>query len=211
VLTTDPVTTVHDVGRGIAGMIDAAIAAEDTPARIQFSRAVDAVGSASARDIGRAAGSAVGNAALTVVPGAALGKVAALRRLRNAVPRTTFDPPQIGWVKENLGEDNLARRYNDAATGARPGQAPTLMRTMPDGSRRPVKFDGVLGEYVIDRKWSVVKRPRARAQLLRQSAVLAEHRLIGIWEVPTEAEKIQALKLFQEMQVTNIKVRIAKP
>lgn len=27
------------------------------------------------------------------------------------------------------------------------------MRTMPDGSKRPVKFDGIQAEYVIDRKW----------------------------------------------------------
>lgn len=33
-LTTNPVTTVRNAGRGIAGMIDAVIAAEDTPARI---------------------------------------------------------------------------------------------------------------------------------------------------------------------------------
>jgi len=85
------------------------------------------------------------------------------------------------------------------------------MRTMPDGSKRPVKFDGVQGEYVIDRKWRVMDRPRARAQLLRQSEVLAQHRLIGTWEVPDEAERIAALKLFRKMKVANIKVRVVKP
>lgn len=39
-LTTNPVTTIRNAGRGIAGMIDTAIAAEDTPARIQVSCAV---------------------------------------------------------------------------------------------------------------------------------------------------------------------------
>jgi hypothetical protein len=114
-------------------------------------------------------------------------------------------------VKENLGRDTPAKRYNDSATGAQPGQAPTLMRTMPDGSKRPVKFDGVQGEYVIDRKLKVVDRPNARAQLLRQSEVLAQHRLIGTWEVPNEKQKIAALKLFKKMNVTNIKVRVVKP
>jgi hypothetical protein len=81
-LTTNPVTTVRNVGRGIAGMIDTAIAAEDTPARIQVSRAADAIDNASAREIGRATGSVVGNVALAVAPGAALGRVSSLRRLR---------------------------------------------------------------------------------------------------------------------------------
>lgn len=86
-----------------------------------------------------------------------------------------------------------------------------MMRTMPDGSKRPVKFDGVQGEYVIDRKFRVVNRPRARAQLLRQSEALAHNRAIGTWEVPNEAERIAALKLFKEMKITNIKVRVVKP
>ncbi|HEX7822047.1 MAG TPA: hypothetical protein VF463_15675 [Sphingobium sp.] len=211
VLTTNPVTTVRNAGLGIASIIDTAIAAEDTPARIQVSRAADIVANASPREIGRATGSVVGNVALAVVPEAALGKVSTLRRLRGSVPDIPHEPPQIGWVKENLGRDTPAKLYNDAATGARPGQAPTLMRTMPDGSKRPVKFDGIQSEYVIDRKWKVVDAPNARAQLLRQSEVLAQNRLIGTWEVPNEKQKIAAIKLFRKMNVTNIKVRIVKP
>lgn len=84
------------------------------------------------------------------------------------------------------------------------------MRTMANGSKRPVKFDGIQGDYVIDRKWSVRDMPRARAQLLRQSQVLAEHRLIGTWEVPTPIQKIKALKLLKKMNVTNIHVRVVK-
>jgi hypothetical protein len=210
-LTTNPATTVSNINRGIAGMIDTAIAAEDTPANIQIARAIDAAAHASAREIGRATGSVVGNAALVVAPGAALVKVSALRRLRGAAPRPSFDPPQIGWVKENLHSKEAWKLYNDGAPGARPNQAPTLMRTMPDGSKRPVKFDGFEGDYVIDRKWSVSDRPRARAQLLRQSQALAEHRLIGIWEVPNEKTRIAALKLFKKMNVTNIKVKVVKP
>ena len=210
-LTTNPVTTVRNAGRGMAGMIDAAIAAEDTPARIQASRAASAVANASARDIGRVTGTVAGSVALAAAPGAALSKAAALRRLRMARPRTTFDPPQIGWVTETTKSQKPWKAYNDAATGAQPGRAPTLMRTMADGSKRPVKFDGIQGDYVIDRKWKVVDAPRARAQLLRQSKVLAEHRLIGTWEVPTPAQKAKALKLFKKMKVTNIHVKVVKP
>lgn len=155
--------------------------------------------------------SVVGNTALAVAPGAALTKVSAVRSLRNAKPRPTFDPPQFGWIKENLGKDSVAKRYNDTATGARPGQAPTLMRTMADGSRRPVKFDGVEGDYLIDRKWSAMGKPRAIEQILRQSEVLKQHGLIATWELPTPAKRDVAIKLLKKLQVTNIKVRVVKP
>jgi hypothetical protein len=210
-LTTNPATTVRNAGRGIARMIDVAIAAEDTPARIQVSRAASAVANASARDVGYATGTVAGNVALAAAPGAALSKASRLSQLRKAVPRTSYDPPQIGWVKETGKSDEPWKLYNDTATGARAGQAPTLMRTMADGSKRPVKFDGIRGDYVIDRKWKVVDAPHARAQLLRQSEVLAEHRLIGVWGVPTPAQKTKALKLFKKMNVTNIHVRVVKP
>ena len=210
-LTTNPATTVLNTGRGVAGMIDAAIAAEDTPARIQVSRAAGAVANASARDIGRATGTVVGNVALAAAPGAALSKTVELRLLRMARPRTTYEPPQIGWVRETTKSEKPWKSYNDAAPGARAGQAPTLMRTMADGSKRPVKFDGIQGDYVIDRKWSVRDMPRARAQILRQSEVLAEYRLIGTWEVPTPVQKIKALKLLKKLNVTNIHVKVVKP
>jgi hypothetical protein len=210
-LTTNPVTTVRNAGRGIAGMIDAAIAAEDTPAHVQISRAADAVANASARDIGHATGSVIGNVALAVAPGVVLSKVSAARSLRMARPRTIYDPPQIGWVKETVTSDKPWKAYNGSAVGSRPGQAPTLIRTMPDSSKRPVKFDGVQGDYVIDRKWTIVTAPRARSQVLRQSEVLAQHRLIGVWEVPSSAQKIKALKLLNRMNVNNIKVRVVKP
>jgi hypothetical protein len=214
VLTTNPVTTARNAVLGIAGTIDRAIAAENTPARIQLARARDAVANASARDIGRVTGSVAGNVAVSVAPGAALAKVSAMRRLRMARPSAgPFPPPQIGWVKENLGRDSPAKRYNDAAPGARPGYAPTLTRTMPDGSKRRVKFDGREGggEYPIDRKLGVSGKPRSVAQILRQSDVLAQHRLIGIWEVPTLVERKKALKLLKKLNVTNIKVKVVEP
>ncbi|RZM37631.1 MAG: hypothetical protein EOP67_00210 [Sphingomonas sp.] len=210
-LTTNPVTTVRNAGRGIAAMVDTAIAAEDTPARVQVSRTADAISNASARDIGHATGSVAGNVALTVAPGALLSKVSALRSVRMARPRTIYDPPQIGWVKETLKPNELWTAYNDSATGARAGQAPTLMRTLPDGSKRPVKFDGIQSDYVIDRKWGVRDAPHARAQILRQSQVLAQHRLIGTWEVPNPTQMAKALKILKKLNVTNIKVRVVKP
>ncbi|MFS0771577.1 hypothetical protein [Sphingomonas sp. 1P08PE] len=64
---------------------------------------------------------------------------------------------------------------------------------------------------MIDRKWSVVDRPRSRAQILRQSEALAEHRSIGTWEVPTPVQKTKALKLLKQMNITNIHVKVVKP
>lgn len=210
-VTTNPITTVRNAAIGVAETIDSVLVAENTPARIHIARAVDTIAKASPRDLGRATGSIVGNVGLAVVPGATLSKVSALRRLRAVTPRAAYDPPQIGWVKETTRSEELWKAYNDSATGARPGQAPTLMRTMADGSKRPVKFDGVQGDYVIDRKWSVRDAPRARAQILRQAEVLAQHHLIGTWEVPNLAQKAKAIKLLKKMNVTNIHVKVVKP
>lgn len=44
-----------------------------------------------------------------------------------------------------------------------------------------------------------------------QSEALAQHRLIGTWEVPDEKQKIAALKMLRRVKVTNIKVRVVKP
>ncbi|MET0374340.1 MAG: hypothetical protein ABW128_08790, partial [Rhizorhabdus sp.] len=88
---------------------------------------------ASAHDLGGAVGSTAAHAALAIAPGATLSKVSALRQVRTAGPSgVIYDRLQVGWVKENLGRDGPAKLYNDAATGARPSHAPTLMGTMPD-------------------------------------------------------------------------------
>jgi len=126
-------------------------------------------------------------------------------------PRVTCAPPQIDWVKEMVLSEKPWKAYHVSATGSRAGQAPTLMRTMADGSKRPVKFDGVQGDYVIDRIWSVRDMPHARAQILRKSKVLSRHRLIGIWAVPAPAQRTKSLKLLKKMNVTNIKVKVVKP
>ncbi|GAA4215695.1 hypothetical protein GCM10022253_10720 [Sphingomonas endophytica] len=200
-LTTNPVTTIKDINSGVAAMIDGALAAEDTPAHVQVQRAASAVAHMSPHDLGHVVGSTVGDAASAVAPGAALSKVSRLRYLRTLRPHTVYESPKIKNMKENLGKEPAPwKDYNNGAEGAQPGFAPALMRTMPDGSMRPVKFDGIDGDYVIDRKWAVVNRPRARAQALRQSEVLAQHRLVGTWEVPDEIQKVKALKLFKDLK-----------
>jgi filamentous hemagglutinin len=124
---------------------------------------------------------------------------------------------KIVWVDERLNIDQHAQDYNDSALGARSnpitqrGQAPALQRTMPDGSTRLVKFDGIDGDVLIDRKWSIVRAPGAQAQARRQSEVLAQHDLIAIWEVPSEAERIKGIKFLRKLKIFNIKMRVAKP
>jgi hypothetical protein len=209
--TTNPLTTIRDVEGGIARAIDRAIAAEDTPARIQLSRAAQATARASPRDVGRVVGSTAGSAALAVAPGAALARASTLRRLRRVQPRQVHQVPEAIWIREKLKSDKPWKAYNDAAPGARPGYAPSLYRTLPNGLKRPVKFDGIEGGAFIDRKWKVVDAPHARAQLLRQSRVLAENGATLFLEVPNTKMQRKAFKLLKKMRIHNIKVRIVAP
>ncbi|WP_193557084.1 hypothetical protein, partial [Pseudomonas viridiflava] len=121
---------------------------------------------------------------------------------------------KVKWVDENAGMSSRARDYNDSATGARSnpatqsGQAPALERTMPDGSIRLVKFDGVDGEVLVDRKISVVTTSKSKDQALRQSDVLSQNGLTARWEVPTQAQANRAQKMFDELGIKNISVKV---
>jgi hypothetical protein len=224
--TTNPATSIRNAELGAAGLVDAALKAEDTPGYIQLERAKATVAHASAKDWGHSTGVVAGNAALAVVPAAAVGKALAIARARGIetiiVPR---GPPKVTWVDETptfSGKTKVqARAYNDSARGARSsvvtkkGQAPALERTMPDGTKRLVKFDGVdfdpvYGHVMIDRKWSIVMRQNLKDQALRQSQALSQNNLIGIWEVPTKSKLRQAIKLLEKLGISNIKVRIIK-
>ncbi len=185
VLTTNPITTVQNVGIGVASTIDAALVADATPMIVHIARAANAVTNASARDWGRATGLAAGHVVVAAVPGAVIAKVSALRAVETVTSEAVFNPPPIHWVKETSRSTKAWKAYNDAATGTRPGYAPALTRKMADGSTRLVKFDGIHGDHVIDRKWKVTDAPNARAQVLRQSEALAQHGKNGMWEVPT--------------------------
>jgi len=225
--TTNPATTLSNLENAAAGLVDAAIKAEDTPGYIQFERAKASVTHASARDWGYATGAVTGNVALAVAPGAIAAKISTAVRVGEIetiiVPK---GPPKITWVDETptfSGPKRVqAKAYNDSATGARSsvltkkGQAPALERTMPDGTKRFVKFDGtdfdsIYGHVMIDRKWSIRTTGKIKNQALRQSKVLSQHNLIGFWEVPTALARNRALKLLRDLEISNIKVRIVKP
>ncbi|MFA1720010.1 two-partner secretion domain-containing protein [Xanthomonas campestris] len=124
---------------------------------------------------------------------------------------------KIVWVDEKASMSPKARDYNDSAPGARSNvetqasQAPSITRTMPDGTERPVKFDGVDADVLVDRKISVVTTPKAKDQALRQSQALSEQGLTGRWEVSTQAQANRAKKMFEELGIYNITVEVVKP
>jgi filamentous hemagglutinin len=71
-----------------------------------------------------------------------------------------------------------------------------------------VRFDGVDGDVLIYRKLSVVTTQKARDQVLRQSEALQQNGLTGRWEVPTQAQADRATRMFNELNVSNITIRV---
>jgi filamentous hemagglutinin len=88
------------------------------------------------------------------------------------------------------------------------GQAPAISRTLPDGANRPVKFDGLDNGVLVDRKISVVTTPKAKDQALRQSAALMQNGLTARWEVPNQAQANRAQKIFDELKIKNITIKV---
>jgi filamentous hemagglutinin len=101
-----------------------------------------------------------------------------------------------------------AQSYQSGAAGAQEGKAPALRYTDAAGKVKRVKFDGVDGDVLIDRKLSVVRTPKAQRQVLRQSQALSQNGLKGRWELPTEGMAQQARNLFKKLGVTNIDVKV---
>ncbi|HHY6272031.1 TPA: type VI secretion system tube protein TssD [Salmonella enterica] len=126
------------------------------------------------------------------------------------------DLKKVKWVDENAGMSQRARNYNDSATGARSnihtqkGQAPTIDRTDTKNNNRPVRFDGVDGNVMIDRKISVVTTQKAKDQAIRQSDALKNNKMTGRWEVPNQTQANRAQKMFDELGIKNIEVKIVK-
>ncbi|MDT8760102.1 hypothetical protein MZO42_15485 [Sphingomonas psychrotolerans] len=217
--TTNPATSAKNIEFGIARAIDGAVAAEDTPAHVQLKRGAHAVRNASAHDLGHALGTVTGNTALALVPGAVASKISAARRVAKAgSAEAAIKPPKINWVDESTGQKKgVAKDYNDSAAGARSNvatrrsQVPAVERRLPDGRTRPVRFDGIEGEYLVDRKWSIFTTPKAKNQALRQSEALRQNGLTGVWQVPTEVQRRRAVKLLRSLGIANIRVELIEP
>src|SRR5438105_3638154 len=48
-----------------------------------------------------------------------------------------------------------------------------------------VKFDGIDGAVLVDRKWNITMHPKVFDQAARQSWALRVNGMVGRWEVPT--------------------------
>jgi len=122
--------------------------------------------------------------------------------------------PEVKFVDESASMSDRARRFEDSAIGARSnpvtrsGQAPQLTRKLTDGTERPVRFDGLEGDVLIDRKLSVVTTKKAQNQAVRQSEALSQNGYRGRWEVPNESQKRRAESMFKKLDINNISVRV---
>jgi RHS repeat-associated protein len=123
----------------------------------------------------------------------------------------------VTWVEETTGMSSAAEDYGAGATGARSNlisgyrQLPQLGYMRADGSLQMVRFDGYENNVLIDRKLGVVDSPRGYEEAIRQSTALLEHGLTGRWEVPNAREAATAVKMFNNVGITNISVRIVPP
>ena len=123
----------------------------------------------------------------------------------------------VRWVDESATMSSQARLYQSGAAGARSNvatrspQAPQVSYTAADGSTKVVRFDGLEGNVLIDRKVSVTTFPKSQDQALRQSRALQQNGFTGRWEVPSAAEAARAQRMLQQLGITNIEVRIIKP
>jgi filamentous hemagglutinin len=88
---------------------------------------------------------------------------------------------------------------------------PELEYRAADGSIRKVRFDGVEGRQMIDRKKAVTTFPKSERQAHRQSEALRQNGLTAVWEVPSDAEATRATRLLSKLGITNITVRLVKP
>jgi len=75
---------------------------------------------------------------------------------------------------------------------------------------RTVRFDGIRGRTLIDRKKAVLTTPNKVDQALRQSEALRQNGLRGRWEVPNEREARRAKRLLDRLHITNITAKVVQ-
>ncbi|MRS92476.1 hypothetical protein GJV04_20915 [Enterobacteriaceae bacterium RIT714] len=90
------------------------------------------------------------------------------------------------------------------------GQAPSIDRIDADGKSKPVRFDGVDGDIMVDRKISVITTQKAKDQALRQSDDFKNNGMTGRWEVTTQTQANRVQKMFDELGIKNIEVKVVK-
>lgn len=208
-LAAHPVTTIVNSNLSLASSIDRFVADEDKPTVERLKNIATKISKKSPEEFGYFLSKNATDFAM--YRGAkVLGQISKLAKMRVSLP-VRSPTPKLVWVKENVGGKSIHKLYNDAAPGARPGHAPALMRTLADGTKRPVKFDGIDGKHLIDRKWNLTSRPNSKKQILRQDAVLREHGVHAIYELSTDQKVLTANKILNKLKTTNISTRKAEP
>ncbi|OCQ54734.1 hypothetical protein Ppb6_00098 [Photorhabdus australis subsp. thailandensis] len=166
-------------------------------------------------------------AAVAIIPGAGDAAGKTIKAVEKALQKGDIgeaskllnkasDEIKVKWVDENVSMSQRAKGYNDSASGARSnietkkGQAPNIDRIDTDGKNKPVRFDGVDDNVMIDRKISVVTTRKAKDQALRQSDALKRNGMTGRWEVPNQTQANRAQKMFDELGIKNIEVKVVK-
>jgi hypothetical protein len=102
-VTTSPLTTIKSTGRALAGGIDSILAAENTPARGQLSRAANSLSNASAYDLGYGAGNVAGNVVLLVAPELFAGRAGAAGRITTVDEMVVSHPLAGAFASEVVG------------------------------------------------------------------------------------------------------------
>jgi hypothetical protein len=130
--------------------------------------------------------------------------------------RNTYAASRVTWVDESASMPARARAYQSGTTGARSNvttqkpQAPALTYRSASGTDEVVRFDGLSGDVLIDRKTSVTTFPKSQQQALRQSEALRQNGLRGRWEVTSPGERNRAKKMLKELGIDNIDVSVVK-
>ena len=113
---------------------------------------------------------------------------------------------EIMWVNETLANKD-ALDYEKGAAGWVDGKAPRLS-AIDERGIISVKFDGIDGGTLVDRKTAVTMHPKIYKQLVRQSAAAAQNGYTVRWEVPKQGEARRVLKLISILGIKNIQVMV---
>jgi hypothetical protein len=115
------------------------------------------------------------------------------------------------YVNETAAMSKEAAAYEAGAPnpGRANGQVPALKYDNPFGGRNLVKFDGIEGKTLIDRKLSFYSNDKGKLALQRQSEALKQNPgYSGRIEVPTATEQRRIQKYMNELNITNIDVKV---
>lgn len=99
-------------------------------------------------------------------------------------------------------------QYEKQAQNALHGKAPSLACTSC-GKSGYVKFDGVRGNTMVDRKLGFGSSSLKQAR--RQEEALKQNDLRAVWEVPNAKAARRAMRILENARASRIKVKIVAP